>query len=419
MHSGVEDPQCGPVDRALYATTQAIVRELGDVMWAAFRVGDDTQRALLDIAFDAAEGSVTPLLARASEWTGQAQETAVALGTGDALDLAWQQGRNNFEVYFLVRNVQARLGVDWSRDVDLAGAVRTAYALGSYPDLWAIEGLGHDYTIARLDRGVSEGILRDGAASALPASSLTMMHAGLGLALAERAVPRLSPCSTASEARDAVSGFVAACNANAREGYAGAAYESLGLYTRTWYPQVIDLVDAALLDFGEGLADYFWHGAGRALYFLPAHIVPGLLSPWRAADREAPHQLARANLYAGLAWATTLVNIRQPRILLQLLRVRADRLSYPDAFAAGVAAAIVVAIDTTPGDADVLAFAAYAATDADERTRNAWDALVRRPAVAAVARYHPVLARHGQLDRVFRYEDFEAVVRRLDRSAHA
>jgi hypothetical protein len=419
MRSGAEDPQCEPADRALYAATDALVRELGSVMSAAFRAGEDAQRAFLDIAFDAAEGSVAPLLARVSECAGQAQETAAVFSTADALDLAWQQGRNNFEVYSLVRNVQARLGVDWTREVDLGEAVRHANALGAYPDLWAIEGLGHDYTIARLDQGVSVGILRDGAAAALPASSLTMMHAGLGLALAERAVPRVNPCSTTFEVRDAIAQFVTACDANARDGYAGAAYESLGLYTRTWYAHVVDRVDAVLPHIRPGLADYFWHGAGRALYFLPAYIVPGLLSPWRAADREAPHELARANLYAGLAWATTLVNMRQPRIMLQLLRVRADRLSHTGAFAAGVAAAIVVAIDTTPGHTDVMRFAAYDPMDADERTRDAWGTLVRRPAVAALERYHPVLAAHRQLDRVFRYEDLEALMGQLDRNGHA
>ncbi len=405
---------CGQPNRALYATTQAVERELGDLAWALYRVGDDAQRGLVDLAFDVATLSLSDAFARATEWTRQAQDGARTLATPSGVELASLQARNNFEVYSLVKNIRSRLRVDRGPDVRIADLVDRAYALGPYADLWAIEGLGHDYTDLRLDRdGASAGIMRDGPAAALRPSSLTMMHAGLGLALAERVLKPLTPCSPAREFRDAVSGFLAACQAHSRPGYVGAAYESLGLVARTWHPRLVTPVAAALLDIDERVAAYFWHGAGRALYFLPTYIVP-VLSPWRAADREAPHALAHDNLYAGLAWAWTLVNIRHPRIMAGLLTTRGRRVQQSDAFVNGFASAVVVAIDITPNDPYVQRFVSYAPAPNSDAAE-AWNSTIVPAARAALNWYHPVLQDHAALDAVFSYTDLSAVVRALER----
>lgn len=394
----------GRAIEAYYSTTQAVERELGDVAWAIYDVGDEVQRGLIDVAFDVASFSVRDVLTRTAELTGQVQESASVLGTTTGLELAWQQTRNNIEVYNLVKNVRAELRIDEHGEVDLAALVTAAYDLGPYADLWAIEGLGHDYTNIRLDRdGAVKGILRDGPAATLPASTLTMMHAGLGLALAERMLPPLTPCSPAREFREVLAAYISACDAHGRPGYVGAAYESLGLVARTWHSLLMTGIDAALLEMDEGIDAYFWHGAGRALYFLPTYIVP-VLSPWRAADREAPHELAHRNLYAGLAWASTLVNIRQPRVLAGLLRTRGDELQRSNAFANGVASALVVAMDITPDDPFVIAFARYVPDESSGAAR-AWHAVVAPAAQAALNWYHPVLRSHNALDVVFRYAD--------------
>ncbi len=416
MQPGLRDagPDSRRHERSLYRATQALSNQLGDALWAAYRVGDDALHTIVDVTFDIVELSFTDVCRRASDWSGQAQETAVVVGSG--LDLLWMQARNNFEVYSLVKGVRSRLHLDWDRPFDLGDLVQAAYGLGVYADLWAIEGLGHDYAAMCLDRRrAAGGILRDGPASALPAGSLTMMHAGLGLALAERLAPQLTPWSSAAEFCDVATQFIAACDAHSREGYVGAAYESLGLVVRTWHPRLVRKMDAALLAIDPGIAAYFWHGAGRALYFLPAYIVPGVLSPWRGADREAPHDLAHENLYAGLAWATTLVNLRQPDIMAGLLEVRGEALARSRGFSNGIASAIVVGIDTTPGDEYVLAFAAYDAATRRGSAADRWDAIVRHAATAAIRRYHPLLSKAGRLDFVFRHADLDALVSRLER----
>jgi hypothetical protein len=414
VHDSGPAGECGQADRALYAATQAVERELGDLAWALYRLGDDAQRGLVDLAFDVATLSLSDAFARTTAWTRQAEDGARTLATPSGVELASLQTRNNFEVYNLVKNIRSRLRVDRGPADRIADLVDQAYALGPYADLWAIEGLGHDYTNLRLDRdGASAGIMRDGPAAALPPSSLTMMHAGLGLALAERVLKPLTPCSPAREFRDVLSGFIAACQAHSRPGYVGAAYESLGLVARTWHPRLVTPISGALLDIDESVAGYFWHGAGRALYFLPTYIVP-VLSPWRAADREAPHALAHDNLYAGLAWAWTLVNIRHPRIMAELLTTRGRRVQQSDAFVNGVASALVVAIDITPNDPYAQRFVAYVPA-ANSDAAEAWNSTIVPAARAAVGWYHPVLQEHAALDAVFRYTDVSAVVRALER----
>ena len=395
----------------LYASTQAIERRLGDLAWAAYRLGDDVQRGLVDVAFDVATLSFRRAAGRAADWAARVEQGARMLGSPRGVELVAEQARNNLEVYTLVKDVRSRLQFDSADDADLVALVQRAYDLGAYADLWAIEGLGHDYTLLRLDRdGQASGILHQGAAAALPPSALTMMHAGLGLAFAERLLPQLAPCDPPARFREVLGRFVAACEANGRPGYRGASYESLGLVARTWHPQLVPGIDAALADSDAGLAAYFWHGAGRALYFLPAYIVP-VLSPWAAVERDAPHALARDNLTAGLTWAWTLVNIRQPQILAELLRAQGERLQRSPAFANGLASALIVAVDITPEDPHVAAFTAWQPQDA--ALADIWRRVVAPVAREALATYAPLLRRYEQLDQVFRCTDLGALANRL------
>jgi hypothetical protein len=49
--------------------------------------------------------------------------------------------------------------------------------------------------------------------------------------------------------------------------------------------------------------EYFWHGVGRAHYFLPIHFVPGYGSIWyavRMIRQAAPNEQAWLNGIAGL-----------------------------------------------------------------------------------------------------------------------
>ena len=402
--------------RELYFVRQGMTREFGDLVWAAFQVGDQMQQQAVDWTWQVLtlQAFRPESLARlSSDLAWQVTETARVLTPGDNARLAWQQLRNNYEVFNLVKHVRNLLHIPEGPDLPLEHLVNNAYALGEYPDLWAVEGLGHDYT----DRSwnppnIVRNLLTDDKASVLPEKSLTMMHAGMGLSFAQHLLQTVSPFSLEHEIRGMLETFTTLCRENSRKGYVGAAYESLGLVARTWNAEMVRALDRLLLQIDPEVAACFWHGVGRALYFLPVYFVPGLLSPWHTLDRDAPSDLARLNMRAGLAWATTLVNMRQPAIMEDLVARHGRLLEQNDAFANGVASSVIMAWDITPGDSYIRRFAEH---EPAPYLADVWDRLVRRPCRLALECYHDILRRAHAVGEVFRYQDLDYLVARLER----
>lgn len=409
------------VNSGFYSVTQSAENQFGDLVFGAFQIGDEVQRGLTDLFFDVATlraldpQYISNLTSQVAE---QTQDTLRVFTSADNIRLAWQELRNNYEVFNLVKNVSKLLHIPSDdRQFELRRLVEDAYALGAYPDLWAVEGLGHVYAMTFWRRGGPiRGILTDVSPEVLPARSLTMMHAGIGLAFAQELMNTITPFDPADKIRRVLQHFVTLVDDNSRAGYEGAAYESLGLVTRFWHSQMVGVVESHLREFAPHTVEYFWHGVGRSLYFLPLYFVPGLLSPWLAVEREAPHELALLNMTAGLAWATTIVNVRQPEIMENFLRMQGERAARTPAFTNGVMSTLIMGIDITPGDPYIESFLAYRPDPSDARTAALWDNLVGRPGGEAVYRVHPVLQSCERLGEVFRYHaslpDFAAQLER-------
>ncbi|MCA1593857.1 MAG: hypothetical protein LC754_14650 [Acidobacteria bacterium] len=408
------------VNDAFYSVTQATENQFGDLVFGAFQIGDEMQRGLVNLTFDALTLRILSpayVSRMASEVVEQSQDTLRTFSSAESINLAWRELRNNYQVFNLVKNVSSLLNIpEGGRDFDLGKLVEAAYALGAYPDLWAVEGLGHVYAMTFWGKGKPiRGILTGERAGVLPAKSLTMMHAGLGLAFAQQLMNTITPYDSPDEIRRVLREFVTLVKENSRRGYEGAAYESLGLVTRFWHAQMVSVVERHLLEVEPEAVSYFWHGVGRSLYFLPLFFVPGLLSPWLAVEREAPHELARFNMTAGLAWATTIVNVRQPEILENLVRYQGEQLSRTNAFTNGVMSTLIMGIDITPGDEFINRFLQYQPDPSDRRLVELWNNLVARPATEAVRRFHPVLAAHERLGEVFHYQALPELAARLER----
>jgi hypothetical protein len=414
MRQFLNAAQPGRAGAASYRVQQAAEDQLNDLFWAGFQVGDQLQRQFVDFVLDAATlRAFTPqYVGRVSaEIADQTVETIRTLTPGGGLNLAWTQLRNNYEVYNLVKQVHSILHIPSSGAFPLSDLIERAYALGQYPDLWAIEGLGHDYTDTFWSRGGPIiGVLTNPDADRIPDQALTMMHAGLGLSFAQKLVPNLTPYSPPCELRKTLERFLNLVNQNSKPGYAGAAYESLGLVTRTWHPRLMKLVDRGLRDIFPRADEYFWHGAGRALYFLPFYFVPGFTSPWRAADDEATDELARLNMRAGLTWATALVNVRQPDILANLLRYHGPEMTRDDSFTNGVVSTLSMASDITPHDVYVKAFIEYQPSGSDNRLRDIWNRYVRGPCHQGLAVGYPALKAANRLEELFRYRPLSQVM---------
>jgi hypothetical protein len=393
---------------AFFSVRQAAQNQFGDLVFGAFQIGDEVGRGLTNLFFDTLTlRAFSPdYVARlTSEVAEQTQDTLRTFTSPDGPRLAWRELRNNYEVFNLVKNVSSLLHVPTDeRDFDLAKLVREAYDLGAYPDLWAVEGLGHDYAMTFWRRGGRiRGILSDARSEVLPSKSLTMMHAGLGLAFAQQLMNTITPFSPAGEIRRVMREFVTLVDDNSRAGYEGAAYESLGLVARFWHSQMVGVVESGLRDVAPRAVPYFWHGVGRSLYFLPLYFVPGLLSPWLAVEREAPHEPALLNMTAGLAWASTIVNVRQPEIMENFIRTQGVRAARTPAFTNGLMSTLIMGIDITPGDEFIVRFLQHRPDTRDARTAELWERLVAGPGREAVSRVHPALQRAGRLGEVFRY----------------
>jgi hypothetical protein len=291
-----------------------------------------------------------------------------------------------------------------------------AYALGPFSALWAIEGLGHDYSDNFFDQGITpHAILRDARTSELPASSLTMLDAGIGLSFAQHTLLNAGWRPAEPELRAMVEEIVRLGRDNAREGYLGATWENFGLVTQTLHAQLVPAVDQILRQTAPEVLGYYWHGVGRAMVFAPVNFLPGsdgLL--FEMAASEAPDEAARRNAVAGAAWGYVLVAQQAPRIVAELLiEPYGERLAQTDAFANGVASAMMMRFDTTPGAPFIDTFLAYRPSPSNPRLVRLWDQLVRIPAETALHVYYPVIRDHHRLGDIFEYRDLAAFVAHL------
>ncbi len=309
---------------------------------------------------------------------------------------------NKAEVYVLVRENALILGIPDRFPLPIQDLAERAYGIGEFPALWAVEGLGHDWGVSFSDRGrTPHGLLTGRVADGLPEKSMLMLHAGVGLWAAQLEIDAVAKAPTRGAIDESVDTVVRLCRDNSRPGDLGAAYESLGLVTRLFHPPLLSRVNRAVRRVAPQVHDYFWHGAGRAIYFSPLNFLPcSSEQVFSQARHEATGERAWLNAVTGLAWAITLVNQRQPWILEELwIRPHGDELAATDAFAEGVASSIAMRAATTPGAALIEDFVSYRPARGSARR---WDQLVGDPARRALALL-PALEREGRMGEIFRY----------------
>jgi hypothetical protein len=152
---------------------------------------------------------------------------------------------------------------------------------------------------------------------------------------------------------------------------------------------------------------------GRAIYFSPDNFLPSHSASWRALEMcnqvAAPHKIAHTNCHAGLAWAVTLVNLRQPEIMESLLQQQRDRLAQDDAFANGVAGALILRYETTPDDSSLSAFCVHH-FDAPPELAESWRRQVSNACHTGLHVTYPRLKERHKLDHIFRYRPHPSVI---------
>lgn len=336
--------------------------------------------------------------------------------------LLFREYLNKSEVFVLVLAVPRILGLPSHPPFpSLKEIVERAYSHPPYPIVWLVEGSGKYYTDTFWAVGqVPQEILSLRNLRGITPKSRLMLNAGLGLSLAEHLGQGVKPSDPAEQIRRMIDEFLGLVRTNATPGSQGAALESLGLVTRMGVftgvadpVQMVEVVSRELRQIDAQAWDYFWHGAGRSLYFNPVNFVPGHTSIWQAVEmlvRESPEGVARLSATAGYAWAVTLVNLRQPAIMNAFLEGYAGRLPNPEAFSYGIMTSIMMRYDTTPDDPSIRAFCEYRPECGDP---SVWERFVSRPCRTGLQEFYPVLKRHNQLGQIFRFQDLGRLVENL------
>ncbi len=402
--------------KTLYEAGEAAKKDFSTntMMFGAFQFSDKVQSVLATLAADTMSMKMLNPSYVMQAAAGVVQGSADAYGAlGDerSRNLLKEQFQNTGDVIGFVNHVDAPTELSADGTYPLQEKVDECYGRDTdYPALWLVEGLGERYAHARLaaDENLCDLFTR-GEGTTLPDKAQLMMHAGAGITFAKHEIASLTPWSADADIRAALTRFLDLVRRNSIPGHEGAALESLGLVTRTWYPQLVQLISTNMLALDADAMEFFWHGAGRAMYFSPMYMLPGL-SPWDAADQEPPDDTARLNARAGVAWAFTIVNIRQPGIAANFLRHKVGRIRGNGGYTNGVHSTLVMAGDMVPGHQFVTAFEQFKPDEAEPSLVSAWAKQIGNDVQERVDRYRLALREHHALGEVFRYHPLSQFV---------
>jgi hypothetical protein len=319
--------------------------------------------------------------------------------------VAYREAKNKAWIMELVNNLDKMLAAS-GKDRPLMDLVDFCYGMGNFPALWAIEGLGNYYAEQLRNKKLPwKGLLTDPKLAGLPGKSMTMLHAGIGMSFAKRSLEGLKPTSPEPDLRNALRRFIELCDGSCRPGYTGCSYESLGLVTLILHsPEMARVLDRLLADINPEVARYMWRGAGRALYFHPKNFIPGVGCPWRGigmARQIGPNDSARRSLRAGIAWATTVVNMRNPEIMETVLRYQGENDPERPMFLSGMMSSVIMRYDTSPDDPYIRKFIDH--VPSDHVLARLWQRDVKKPCDQAIKEIYPRLKEKGRLEEVFLY----------------
>ena len=289
--------------------------------------------------------------------------------------LVWQEFRNKAVAFELFANVDTVLELKPGHNYSAAELIDRALRLDPFESAWAVEGVGH-YLAERYEDGRQRLF-----GSEVSSRWQVPLHVGMGLSFANRILSRLAANPSSQQVREAVGGFIRLCRCNSQPGCEPVAHEALGLVTRNVYSHLVRPVARQLAGIDPEIEEYFWHGVGRGLYFLPANAMPASCAPWiavNATEREAPHESARRNMLAGLVWAITLVNLRYPEIPALFLKHHSDVVCRDDVFRNGMTSAVLIWLDCSPEDPSLRAFLGYRPDTGDRNFCELWDEQVVR-----------------------------------------
>lgn len=322
--------------------------------------------------------------------------------------ISWREARNKARLRDLRKRAERKFSAQAMRRPP-DELILHCYKTGTLSALCSVESLGACYAEAsRQRKSAFTNLLSDPDLVALPAGSLSMLHAGMGLSFARHTLEGLTTRSPAAELRKALETFVELCRSASRPGYMGAAIESFGFETLTRNGVgMMQILDRQLVEMDPELSSYMWHGAGRALYLRSRHFLAGPRRPWQVLQmlqETSPHRIGQQNLLAGLAWAFTLANACSPEVMESLLVVLGDEFTDRQVFINGVSSSVTVCYDATPEDPHIEDFIEHSPNPADKNLCKLWRQYVREPCEIAINDIYPALQADERMQALFHYQ---------------
>jgi hypothetical protein len=316
--------------------------------------------------------------------------------------MRWQEFANKMEIYNSVKRVERTLKLR-ATDASLAELLSRAETVNPFTKGWAFEGIGYFYASSRLAQGDGRSMLKSNAALNECPESRSMLHAGMGMALAEDLLKRLRSRSITT-VDYGLDEFERRCELHAEAGFVGAALEPLGLMVRTYYRDLLLPIAKRLKQRSGPLLEYFWHGVGRAIYFALEYFPPCCGLTLERAIKEADDNTEVKNLVAGLSWAITLVNLRQPDVIEAVLQRNERGIPESEAFASGVTSSLLIAYDTAPHVDFMSLFCSHHSASSELSANCLPKQLIQIPCAVAYNLNRVGIGNYIHLGEVFRYQ---------------
>lgn len=325
--------------------------------------------------------------------------------------------RNKGEVYGLVRANELILRVPRKlpHPFPLEEYLPRALKRNPYASLFALEGLGRLYGTSYLKAEIEpKNILHTNVVPYLPESARLVLHAGIGLSFAKVLLDRIANSANEAKINETVQRIVGLCRDNSEPSCLGAALEALGLVVRCFHPQMMAQTVKNLEEHSPDVLPYFWHGAGRAIYFTPGNFLP--FSTWNAIQMAKQlgkgDKMIQDNAISGVISALVMVNVRSPEVLAHLvIDAHGKQLLGEPGVAHGVATSIIMREITTPGASFIDSFLKFNPARASDEFRENWEQIVGAPSQRAVDVYAPAVKAQGQFDVICKFDDLENLTR--------
>lgn len=271
-----------------------------------------------------------------------------------------QELRNKVGIYNTVRQIESILkGIE--RSDSISAYLERTHSIEPFLRGWSFEGVGYEFGKSIL-RSECKPLQRD----QIPEQAMLMVHTGLGMAISETVLSR----HLRHKSPDwIVENFLSLVDSIAISEYQQVCWEPFGLMLRLYNREIEKAVVELIRKKHPRFCLSCFHGIGRACYFAWEFFPPVCAAQIDILVRDAESESEANNVLAGFAWALTLVNLKNPKLVHFLLDDLSVGAAQRKAISNGIASSLVVGYHSAP-NVDYMDRLQTAAMQSDSMTWN-------------------------------------------------